>query len=311
MRLRLESWDPEFQEVIEPEDEAAGDPAVPVEDAEGPVAPEGPGYEGPLVFVDGVERVEAHLWVNDRHPGLLYSFAVGAVRLDPDRAALVGEVVTGRYFVSAEAEPLDLGGPLRYEPLLAAGDRQDLVRAARERRRAAELALGDRLIAAEPGVLLVQDGPLDSALLGRGSATPRLGFVKSHRRRYLAPGDEERLMPRRAGERTPVLEVPSSARRSSRPFYTWYLRLPLRPEGVFSRRSAIARVETDAGLRDAVRLADLSLPIFTRLASEPYRDPRAPVNLLPVGGLESELRRRLGDRRLVLRRLSALVFGAG
>ena len=40
-----------------------------------------------------------------------------------------------------------------------------------------------------------------------------------------------------------------------------------------------------------------------RYASEPHKDPRAPQNLYPIGGLERELRRRLGDPDLLYRAL--------
>ena len=40
-----------------------------------------------------------------------------------------------------------------------------------------------------------------------------------------------------------------------------------------------------------------------RYASEPHKESRAPQNLYPVGGLERELRRRLGDPDLLYRAL--------
>ncbi len=40
-----------------------------------------------------------------------------------------------------------------------------------------------------------------------------------------------------------------------------------------------------------------------RFASCEEKDPRAPQNLYPIGGLERELRRRLGDPMLIMRSL--------
>jgi hypothetical protein len=37
------------------------------------------------------------------------------------------------------------------------------------------------------------------------------------------------------------------------------------------------------------------------LASRAPKDPRAPQNLIPIGGLERHLRHRLGDPQLLLR----------
>jgi hypothetical protein len=52
-----------------------------------------------------------------------------------------------------------------------------------------------------------------------------------------------------------------------------------------------------------VELADLSQACLGRFASTRYKDPRAPQNLYPISGLERELRRRLGDLRLLYRAL--------
>jgi hypothetical protein len=50
------------------------------------------------------------------------------------------------------------------------------------------------------------------------------------------------------------------------------------------------------------------LPWF---ASAPHKDPRAPQNLVPIGGLERELRRRLGDEQLLFRSLRAAARSQG
>jgi hypothetical protein len=41
--------------------------------------------------------------------------------------------------------------------------------------------------------------------------------------------------------------------------------------------------------------------MLCRYASTEYKDARAPQNLYPIGGLERELRRRLGDQKLLYR----------
>jgi hypothetical protein len=43
--------------------------------------------------------------------------------------------------------------------------------------------------------------------------------------------------------------------------------------------------------------------VLPRYASAEYKDTRAPQNLYPIAGLERELRRRLGDQRLLYRAL--------
>ena len=55
-----------------------------------------------------------------------------------------------------------------------------------------------------------------------------------------------------------------------------------------------------------LRLFDLGTrKLLPPLASSPHKDPRAPQNLVPIGGLERELRRRLGDQQLLFRSLAA------
>ncbi len=99
------------------------------------------------------------------------------------------------------------------------------------------------------------------------------------------------------GQRTPVFLVNSGWDR-----YSWYLRLPCRPGAPWA---GVVRIECspDLNAADAVTLAFLSQAVLCRYASAEYKDPRAPQNLYPIAGLEKELRRRLGDPRLMYRAL--------
>jgi hypothetical protein len=65
------------------------------------------------------------------------------------------------------------------------------------------------------------------------------------------------------------------------------------------------RLEAPAGpgVEAAVAVADRLAVSLARYASAEQKDPRAPQNLYPVGGLERELRRRLGDPALLFRAL--------
>lgn len=55
----------------------------------------------------------------------------------------------------------------------------------------------------------------------------------------------------------------------------------------------------------AIEVADLTAAVLPPYAPAAYRDPRAPQNLMPVGQLERELRRRLGDPDLLRRMMLA------
>jgi hypothetical protein len=59
------------------------------------------------------------------------------------------------------------------------------------------------------------------------------------------------------------------------------------------------------GTDEAVALADLSARELPRFASDAARDPRAPQNLYPIGGLEARLKHRLGDATVVRRAIEA------
>jgi hypothetical protein len=67
------------------------------------------------------------------------------------------------------------------------------------------------------------------------------------------------------------------------------------------------RLETSAaaGLEAARARADASACLLPSCASDPAHDPRAPQNLLPIGGLESRLRHLLGDPLIVRRAIES------
>jgi hypothetical protein len=102
----------------------------------------------------------------------------------------------------------------------------------------------------------------------------------------------------RRGERSPVFV----RTRSDRRYYSWFVCLAS-PGRYDLAMSGLAMIEMDdSASRDEVtRVADLTASLLPRYAPKPHRDPRSPQNLLPVGQLERELRRRLGQREYVSR----------
>jgi hypothetical protein len=105
------------------------------------------------------------------------------------------------------------------------------------------------------------------------------------------------------GQRTPLFAIGDDR-------LSWYQRLPVAsPQGW----KGILRGELpqSLGIAHAATLADRATRELPRFSGLAHRDPRAPQNLTPVGALEGHLRRRLGDRRLVLRTIRRAAVQAG
>jgi hypothetical protein len=177
-----------------------------------------------------------------------------------------------------------------YEYVPTAGDDPDAV----------YLAIHERMTALESKIatddrceVVVFDGPL------RGRNDPAgVGYVKTQHVQYL-PEPVVPVLGRLAdGDRTPVFLV--GGRGFTR--YSWYLRLP-GPRN--QPLSGIVRLEIPAigPACDAVGRAEQVSALLPRFASQPHKEPRAPQNLYPIAGLESQLRRRLGDANLLERSL--------
>ncbi|MDX6286035.1 MAG: hypothetical protein QOG53_1520 [Frankiales bacterium] len=261
-----------------------------------------------VLFVDGVRRIDARVWVHQPDgaavPGIAASYAAGVVCCTADRATmLTSDVRRGLFTAAADAQGIDTRAgsyPLRpshdssIEELSLALQRR-LADSEVDVSNNARAQLADRDPATVDIDLLVVDGPLR----GRTHLPRVLGLVKTHRATYLAEEQSALITTLAAGERTPVFLIGTSWDR-----YSWYLRLPCPPGQPWA---GVVRVEAPAELdaAAAIALADLSQVVLCRYASCEYKDTRAPQNLYPIGGLERALRRRLGDPALLYRALRA------
>lgn len=304
MRFSVDPWDATYGTSLDTE---LGQSAVPVEvDVERPGsrwAPLDPPRRlappGTVLFVDGVRRVDAQVWVDagdsTATPALCASFAAGVVCCcRADGAHLLTAEVRRGLFTTAEGADIATGaGTYR---VTRTAERPDVAPM-----QVLSLALQRELAGAEldvaaaarpdPDDLLVVDGPLPRHL-------PRaVGFVKSHRNTYLPAELGGIVGALAAGQRTPVFRLGSSW-----PRYTWYLRLPGEPGAPWA---GVVRVECGAEqtVEAAVALAELSQVTLVRYASAEYKDARAPQNLYPIAGLERALRRRLGEPAVLYRAL--------
>jgi hypothetical protein len=319
MRWRVESWDPGYGASTEDQAELGSSTAQVTTDLELPEArwrpvdldPAAPGW-AMVLFVDGVRRIDAMAWISEP-PGngsgsgsgeaaslaLCASYAAGVVCCRPGEAHLMAAEVRRGLFSTAEhaTDVVTTAGlyrslhtPARRDPASdlnlavqrALGDVEAAV--------AAQARSGAGTATADNEDLLVVDGPLR----GRQHLPRALGFIKTHRTEYL-PAPLHRVVGTLApGQRTPVFGLGTSWHRHS-----WYLKLP----GSAAPWAGVVRVECPAELPlpQVIELADRSAPMLCRYASTEYKDARAPQNLYPIGGLERELRRRLGDQKLLYR----------
>jgi hypothetical protein len=323
MRFSVDGWDPGYGTSSDPEEDlgestARVDVAVelpaarwrPVDPPSGLVPP------AALLFVDGVRRVEARVWIDDETPdgtpaleasaALCASYAAGVVCCCRGRAHLEkAEPRRGLFTVARHAADIATwAGTYQAEVTKPASGRplaQTLSQLLQRRLTELEVAVATEARSALAGHgipagddLLVVDGPLRQ----REHLPRALGYIKSHRASYLPPEQNAVVGTLAAGQRTPVFLMGTSWERHS-----WYLRLP-RAAG--PPWAGVVRVEcsADLAIADVIRLAGLSQTCLARFASTRYKDPRAPQNLYPISGLERELRRRLGDPRLLYRALS-------
>ncbi len=320
LELRADPWAPEYgmgYQARPDEPDHVADHTVETNDWTRPRTPAASGAGGPVVFVDGVRRVELRLLARDGEataPGLFGSYAVGAVRCE-GRASFDQHRVERRIVVggglAAQAVEVPAGSTtLCYQAIREPSSEPDVPLARlQDAMRADENALAAALAGAGTPLVVV-DGPLR---LGESIEGPVVGAVKRFVRRYLEP-EQDRLIGRLdAGQRTPVFGL--QAADGGRLGFSWYTRVA-RLSGPWHDHAGVLRCEVRAslGLDGAVAMADrvtALLPAFAGRAA----DPRTPQNLAPIAGLESWLRHRMGDarmlRRALLVRLSAEERTAG
>jgi hypothetical protein len=269
-----------------------------------PVGPDlAPALPDTVLFLDGVRRIDASIWVHGQSPqpmpGIAASFAAGLVSCDG--AARIADVAVERGLFTTAPDAADIvTRHARYPARLAkaTGSGMDpLSLALQQRLTDAEIQLANVFRAQHPAGddLLVVDGPLR----GRTHLDRTVGYIKTHHASYLPAAQAAVVAELAAGQRTPVFLMGTSWRRNS-----WYLRLPGAPGAPWS---GVVRLECSADLppASAIALADLTARLLAPLASSPHKDPRAPQNLVPIGGLERQLRHRLGDQQLLYRSLRA------
>lgn len=252
-----------------------------------------------LAFVDGTMRTDARL-TRTGPDGILYtglagSWAAGAAVADGDLPLAVDHVATERVAIFCGGIPVALP-PQQGGWSWAADAVEDndlgLARQRLQRRmRDGEGQLAEELCST--GWSTVVDGPLNN--IRRTRAVPIVGYVKTHHRRLLDPASWARVPLLEPAQRSSVFTFGDE-------LYGCYLRVG--DAGIWaSPWAGIVRLEVPAGAgrQAAIDALDAASSWLPQYASAAHRDKRAPVNLTPIAGLETQLRRRAGDARLALR----------
>jgi hypothetical protein len=332
MRFSVDAWDPAYGTSLEVEEflgESTARVDVTVERHPGQwraIDPDpGLALPGALLFVDGVRRIEARVWIEGDAPdggpaaeasiGLCASYAAGVVCCCGGGAHLVDFATRRSLFtVAAKADSImTWAGTYTacHTPLKPEQPVSVTLSGALQRRLSdveVQTAVAARSALAGHGVpdggdLLVIDGPL----YGRQHLPRALGYIKSHAKTYLPPDLNGLVATLEPNQRTPVFLIGAKWDR-----HAWYLRLPAGSGPAATAAgpagppwAGIVRIECSADLpaAEVIGLAQLSQVCLGRFASDEYKDARAPQNLYPIAGLERELRRRLGDPRLLYRAL--------
>lgn len=295
MRFTVEAWDSDYGAPTEAElDDASHNVDVTVEmrpEDWRPVLPDGEPVED-ILFIDGVRRVDATLWIDQPpdFPGfaLAATYAAGVVRCN-GKSWIEGTEVERGLFTSAPATDVttSIG---TYEVKATKGTTpEELWLGIQQRMGSLEAAVAH---AAGTADLLVVDGPLSHAR----DIDNAIGYIKTQKVQYLPLELRQVLTSLPAGYRTPLFLTTTSWSR-----FSWYLRLANHagPAGGLVR----CEVDADMSSADAARVATRVSATLPRYASARHKDPRAPQNLYPIGGLERELRHRLGDKELAMRAL--------
>ncbi len=293
--MAIQVSDPTYGPMLDPRE---GDVATVRTDVEPvrwqPLDP-GPVDVPELVFVDGVQQVEA--WLNitphdDPAPvfGVAFAVAAGAVVGGADRAR-VDEIRLQRVVMTEGGRCLHLppSGGFAWDTRAGGGiDPGAMAGRVAGFRRDLEQTIAEGMAA--PDRLVVLDGRLSFL---RETRHPVIGAVKSHHAMYLQGEHAGVVTALRAGQRTPLFAIGDDR-------FGWYQRLPNVGDAGWA---GVLRGEVSQGFGLAVarRLADVAAAALPRYAGRPHRDPRAPQNMQPIMALEQRLRHRLGDRRLAFR----------
>jgi len=314
MRIVLDPWGGDYGSQISTSHEADTDEAmVQTFDEEReqcswePIDPSPPTLPLETVVVDGVMRSDAFGMVEDgerRALALFGSFAAGAVSINSQvriaQERVVRLFLTGGNWPTTENVnvPVGRGGELCYQGFSSKDETyEDLREALVNEMRRAEAQVAEALTSAESLVLA------DGSLKFFGGASSVVGVIKTIHKLYLSHKRTHLLRRLQPGQRTPFFGIESKRKNTGYRMLTSYLRL-VEAQPIELPFAGLVRLEVNPSQREHRNVSevfDQAAVKVCALASRAPKDPRAPQNLIPIGGLERRLRHQLGDAQLVLR----------
>lgn len=280
-----------------------------------------------IIFIDGRRRLDARFLGrqgNEVLYGAFATIAVGAVviNLTNSTASFWPPIIRRTIALGGNCTapvtnipcPLGTRAQLTYDLCLTAPDNEpqtplSLVQTAMLEQEA-KFAMQ---FAGEPEVLIIRDGPL----LHQSYKVPEstLGYVKTMGLAYLPDDYAKLLWQLDIGERTPIFAIGQAGNPNRR--WSWYLRSGqsnLNPKLLgYHDLQGLVRLDlhSEVPITRAIKIAELSSYLIPQYASHPSRDSRAPQNLTPVGGLEKELGRWMGNKAVIERRLRSFFAQLG
>jgi hypothetical protein len=295
VKFSVDSWDPDYGSPSTADlEDASENVEVGIEMAAADWKPLVPDSDrvADLLFIDGVRRVDASLWIEQPPDfpafALAATYAAGAVRCDGRSRIEAAEVSRG-LFTGAIASDVETRVGTYAVRATKGSTPEELWLGIQQRMGDLEAGVARSVGGAE---VVVVDGPLSH----HQDVENAVGYIKTQKVQYLPLELRSVLTALPVGYRTPLFLTTTSWSR-----YSWYLRLANHagPAGGLVR----CEISGDRDTAEAIRIANQVSATLPGFASDRHKDPRAPQNLYPIGGLERELKHRLGDRELAIRAL--------
>ena len=281
-----------------------------------------------LLFIDGSRRIEARILLEDDNSqvafGALASYAIGAVDCCPiqsraakfvDLSSIGVEAVNRVCVVGRGQQHSDFiitprlkhqFGSLKYKTITTMEqDAEAVVRKLQETMLEHEHMLASNLETSFDNALIISDGP--RPYMGKVPVKSVIGYVKTIHKMSISKKELEVVRALKQGERSPLYVIGGEDK--SKQIFEWFLRLR-DPNPWLYTLAGMVRLQAYAGpnpeelVESVAALADYLAMLLPKFASKQHQDPRAPQQLLPVRGLEAELRRRMGNAQIVRRRIT-------